>query len=192
MSLPEGKAGPAAPLFRRAMLAASLSMLAAVSACTVRPLYGEPAAFSPAAAGDTVAQLSSIAIKPARNRPEQEVRNHLVFLFGGGGGEPSGPRYSLDLGVASTTESAAIQQVATEDEPTAGSVTLTARYLLTDVATGEVVASGRRSISSSFDRPRQQFADMRAERDAQNRAARELAELLRLAVAQDLHAGGRR
>jgi LPS-assembly lipoprotein len=39
---------------------------------------------------------------------------------------------------------------------------------------------------SSFDVPRQSFAEMRAEIDAQNRAARELAQLLQLAIAQDL------
>jgi len=48
------------------------------------------------------------------------------------------------------------------------------------------VASGRRSISSSFDRPLQEFAAYRAQRDAEDRAARELADLLHLAVAQDL------
>jgi LPS-assembly lipoprotein len=39
--------------------------------------------------------------------------------------------------------------------------------------------------------PRQQYAALRAERDAQDRAAREIAEQLRLAVAQDLSKPGR-
>lgn len=191
MSLSESRTRAEAFPFRRAVLAASLVMLAAISGCTVRPLYGNPAAFGPAGAADTVAELSSIAVKPARTRAEQEVRNHLIFLFGGGAGEPAAPAYSLDLGVSTRTEAAAIVQVASEDEPTAGTVTLTANYRLTDAVTGNVVASGRRSITSSFDRPRQQFATMRAERDAQNRAARELAELVRLAIAQDLVASRR-
>jgi LPS-assembly lipoprotein len=49
-----------------------------------------------------------------------------------------------------------------------------------------VVASGTRQFVSSYDVPRQEFAALRAKRDAENRAARELAELIRLAVAQDL------
>ena len=67
-----------------------------------------------------------------------------------------------------------------------GTVTLTAFYTLTDAATGKKVSTGRRSISSSYDHPRQEFAADRAQRDAEDRAARELAELLRLALAQDL------
>jgi len=43
-----------------------------------------------------------------------------------------------------------------------------------------------RAAASSFDKPRQEYASYRAQLDAENRAARELAELLNLAVAQDL------
>jgi LPS-assembly lipoprotein len=49
-----------------------------------------------------------------------------------------------------------------------------------------VVSNGDRQFSASYDVPRQEFAAVRAQRDAENRAARELAELLRLAIAQDL------
>jgi LPS-assembly lipoprotein len=191
MSLPDGRSGSAAACTRGVFLLAMLAMLAAASACTVRPLYGEPTAYSSAAAGGAVPQLSSVAVKPATSRYEQEVRNHLIFLLGGGAGEPPSPAYSLDLRVLARTESAAIQQVAQEDEPTAGTVTLTSNYVLSEVVTGNIVAVGSRAITASFDRPRQQFATMRAEQDAQNRAARELAELIRLAVAQDLE-GARR
>jgi LPS-assembly lipoprotein len=89
--------------------------------------------------------------------------------------------------VSQSVQSAASVQVsANEDVPTAGTVTLTAAYTLTDAKTGEQVASGRRSMSSSYDVPTQQFAAYRALRNAEDRAARELADLLRLAIAQDL------
>jgi LPS-assembly lipoprotein len=81
-------------------------------------------------------------------------------------------------------------QIANDNEPSAGTVTLTADYVLTRKADGEVVATGRRQVSASFDRARQEFATLRAERDAQDRAARELAELLRLALAHDLERAG--
>ena len=73
-----------------------------------------------------------------------------------------------------------------ENEATAGTVTLTASYALTDAKTGTTIATGKRSITSSFDKPRQEFASYRAQIDAENRAARELADLLRLSIAQDL------
>jgi len=72
------------------------------------------------------------------------------------------------------------------DQPTAGTVTLTSRYRLTDIRSGAVLGTGTRSFSASFDRPSQEFATYRAQIDAENRAARELAQLLSLAIAQDL------
>ena len=120
------------------------------------------------------------------------MRNNLIFAFGQGSGEPASPAYTLDLGVTELVESAAIVQVQTqEDEPTAGTVTLTANYVLRDTATNTVIAVGKRSIPSSFDRPRQEFAAYRAQIDAENRAARELADLLRLSIAQDLAKHGK-
>jgi LPS-assembly lipoprotein len=185
MSLPRRTAAAMNGRLRWLGLGVILCGLTTISACTVSPLYGE----APAVAGvqaDVAAVLSSIAIEPADTRHEQEVRNHLIFLFRGGAGEPVAPAYSLALDVASRTQSAALQQVADEDEPTAGIVTLTADYQLTRTATGELAVSGRRQVTAAFDRPRQQYAAARAERDAENRAARELAELIRLGVAQDL------
>ena len=51
---------------------------------------------------------------------------------------------------------------------------------------GQAVSTGTRQIAASYDAPRQEYANLRAQRDAEDRAARELAELVRLAVAQDL------
>lgn len=182
MSLPERtpRSFPAAAVF--AALAVSLAVSAG---CTVTPLYSNASAQVGADTG-AVAGLSSIAIKPVNTRYAQEVRNHLIFLLNGGGGQPTAARYTLALGVAALNESAAVVQVARENEPSAGTVTVISTYVLTENDTGKVVASGKRQISASYDKPRQEFAALRAQRDAENRAARELAELLRLALAQDL------
>jgi LPS-assembly lipoprotein len=83
-----------------------------------------------------------------------------------------------------------VTQVADENMPSAGTVTLIAEYVVSDAATARPIASGRRQITANYDIPRQEFANVRAERDAENRAARELAELLKLAVAQDLRRAG--
>jgi LPS-assembly lipoprotein len=176
---------------KRLILAIALvvGLAIAASACTVRPLYMKE---SPAAAGasaGTAAELQSIAIKPVTTRYAQLVRNELIFLLGGGAGEAVNPRYTLDLNVSSQQMSTAVAPASTSDEvnvPTAATVTLTARYKLTELTSDKVVASGSRNITSSIDVPRQEYAAMRAESDAQQRAARELAQLLRLAIAQDL------
>ncbi|MCA0024067.1 MULTISPECIES: LPS assembly lipoprotein LptE [unclassified Mesorhizobium] len=189
MSLPDREKTELSRLLRRAALAGLVGSLALVSACQVRPLYSS----APLSTGSSAnAELASIAIKPVRTRYGQQVRNNLIFGFGRGAGEPASPAYSLDLGVTEAVESSALVQVGTDqDEPTAGSVTLTAGYRLTDAKTGAVIATGRRAITSSFDRPRQEFAAYRAQIDAENRAARELANALQLSIAQDLARHGK-
>lgn len=184
MSLPEDsrdwqRAG------RRMLLAGVLSLAALACACTVRPLYST-APSNPVSSG-MQAELASIAIKPVSTRYAQQVRNHLIFAFTGGGARTATPAYSLDLAVTESVQSAARIQAATDvDQPTAGTVTLTSRYRLTDIRSGAVLGTGTRSFSASFDRPSQEFATYRAQIDAENRAARELAQLLSLAIAQDL------
>ncbi|OBQ63586.1 LPS assembly lipoprotein LptE [Mesorhizobium erdmanii] len=184
MSLPDREKTELSRLLRRVALAGLVGSLALVSACTVRPLYSNAPLSTGASAN---AELASIAVKPVKTRYAQQVRNNLIFGFGRGAGEPASPLYSLDLTVTEAVESSALVQVQTDqDEPTAGSVTLTASYTLTDMKTGAVITVGKRAITSSFDRPRQEFASYRAQIDAENRAARELAEALQLSIAQDL------
>ncbi|MCT8988686.1 LPS assembly lipoprotein LptE [Chelativorans sp. SCAU2101] len=168
----------------RALIVIATALAAGLAAgCTVRPLLGT----EPGEAGEEIAStLSSVSVKPVDTREAQEVRNHLIFLFQGGDPQPADPTHTLDLAVSRRVTSAVQVQRGNENEPTAGTVTLIGQYRLTDAATGEVVAQGRREVSAGFDRPRQEYAVLRAQRDAEDRAARELAELIRLAVAQDL------
>ena len=51
---------------------------------------------------------------------------------------------------------------------------------------GKVVGKGTRLVTADYDAPRQRYAVLRAQRDAINRAAREVAEALNLSVAQDM------
>ena len=192
MSLPDPVKSQAIRLRGRLAVCGMAAALALVSACTVRPLYSNQP-LSPGSQLSASAELASVAIKPVNTRYAQQVRNNLIFAFGQGAGEPASPAYTLDLGVTELVESAAIVQVQTqEDEPTAGTVTLTANYVLRDTATNTVIGVGRRSIPSSFDKSRQEFAAYRAQIDAENRAARELADLLRLSIAQDLAKHGKK
>src|SRR5262245_15700068 len=176
---------------RRPFLAAvALTMggLAFVSGCTVRPLYsdvGYSAGAPGAAAGSIGSMLSTIAIKPASTRVGQEVRNNLIFLFGGGKGEPANPSYTLDLAVSAISEATTNIQINNQNEPTSAILTVKATYKLTDTS-GNVVTTGNRQFTASYDVPRQEFAAVRAQRDAENRAARELAELIQMTLGQEL------
>lgn len=175
-------------MFRRFAGVAFAISLTVGAGCTVRPLYSDAALQTGSLAGGETMKsaLASVAVKPPTNRVELEVRNHLIFLLGGDGGTPATPKYMVEQSVSSVTSGAAIVQATVDSEPTAKQVTVRAVYSLKVVDTGQVIGRGDVSMSASFDVPRQEFAVLRAERDAQNRAAREVAELLRHKIAQDL------
>jgi LPS-assembly lipoprotein len=163
---------------------AALSAWAALSGCQVRPLYS--AGVTTFSSGPSAGAMS-ISVNEVTSRYGQEVRNHLIFALSGGAGEPASPAYKLELGVTKrVTTVASITPATGESRGTAGAVVLASYYVLSDASTGSQVAAGSREVTASFDRPRQQFAQLRAERDAEDRAARELAEALKLAIAADL------
>ncbi len=163
--------------FRAACLAVSL----AVSGCTWQPLYSSGHA-GPALAESPLAQVS---VGPVESRQAQQVRNHLIFLLQGGR-DQADTRYRLQLRITNTgNEFAAVEGIR---DFTAGSITITASYDLVDSTTNTRVSGGTRFATATYDRTSQSFANSRAARDAENRAARELAEQLRLAIASDLKA----
>lgn len=188
MSLPERNF-----LSSRLRLAA-VSLLATgllgVSACTVQPLYSDGPVTGSTVTGSIASELSTISVKPVITRVGQEVRNKLLFLLYGGQAEPAAPSYTLQLVVSSISEASANIQVNTVNEPTAAIETVRVTYQLKD-SSGTVVATGKRQFAASYDVPRQEFAAVRARIDAENRAAREVAELVRLALAHDLAMGSR-
>lgn len=175
--------------FTRAAIAAALAGgMFVASGCQVRPLYADSATTTAGVPTGRQAALSQISIKPMNTRYGQEVRNQLIFLFGRGAGQSGAGRYSMNLIVTALHESVARVRVARESDraPTAGTVTLVASYTVTDSESGQTVSSGTREITTSYDNPRQEFAAMRAKLDAENRGARELAQIVQMAVAQQM------
>lgn len=165
-----------------AALAASL-----LAGCTIQPLH------APVPRGEMTQRsaLAAINIKPVNERVGQELRNHLIFLFNGGAGQPSDTAYELTLDARTRSTGALLSQSSTSDgEPTARTVTVTASYDLVRIADGSTVSSRDATASASFDVSLQEFANIRAERDAENRAAREVAERLYALIAADLKRAG--
>lgn len=169
---------------RRAGTAVLVSVAVFAAGCTVRPLYSD-APLTPGGASASQA-LASVSVKPVKTRYGQQVRNQLIFLLTGGNGQPASPAYEVDLSVVSLRETSTVTQTTSVNEPSAATMTIYATYTLTDTATRKPIGSGTRQIASQFDVPGQEFASYRAQIDAENRAAREVAELVRLAIAQDI------
>jgi LPS-assembly lipoprotein len=147
-----------------------------VSGCQVRPLY--------ATSTPTAEKLASIEISDADDRVEQEVRNSLIFLTSGGAGEPTNAQYRLALNVTSQVKGVLYDQAS--DTAGAGRILVQADFNLSRADTGETVKSGNRSAVALVDFPVQEFAKLRAIRDGENRAARELAEIIRADIAAAL------
>lgn len=172
---------------RAAAIAFMLAALAAAAGCTVQPLYGETTSSIDGRTVTDNSRLSLVTIPPLGNRVGQEVRNQLIFLMSGGKGLPADPAYRLDLGVSALASSAVtIETGRRAFEPTSGIMIVSGDYRLSDARTGKLISAGRRAAQASYDIPAQEFAALRARRDAENRAGRELAEILRLVVAQEL------
>ncbi len=155
-----------------------LGTLALVASCQVKPLYSD------GPQGKAGTALASISISEADDRIEQLVRNDLIFLTSGGAGEPANAQYKLALNVTSEVMGVLYDQES--DTAGAGRVVVMADYNLTRADTGETVRSGNRTAVALVDFPEQEFAKVRATRDAEKRASKELAEIVRADLAAAL------
>jgi LPS-assembly lipoprotein len=154
-----------------------------LSGCQFQPLYGDSTSLDP----NQDASLANIEVAEANTRVGQQVRNHLIFLLNGGT-TPRDATREIRLRITSTTSQLAskISDLETRQRGnTAGTVRVSASYEIYDRNESRILARGSRVASASFDQTSQSFASERAERDAENRAARELAEYLRFAIASD-------
>lgn len=153
---------------RRAMLIGAAGLLGGLASCQVRPLYSE--------AKGTRRLLASIAFSDANDRVGQVVRNRLIFLMAGGQGEPAHPDYLVNLNV--TTNVSEVLPDQSTNTLSAGRVVIRGDYVLKKAKEGTVLRIAHRQSVALLDFPGQEYAKLRAIRDAQNRAANELAELI--------------
>jgi len=153
-----------------------MAALVFLSACQFQPLYGER---SPGQGGG----FEQVGVASVDSRVAQQVRNHLLFLLNGGFASDE-KTHEARLRVSFSNQ--LLAALPSEQDSTAGTVTVRVSYDLVDLETNEVVARGRRDTTASYDRTGQVLANNRAVRDAENRAAREAAEALRLAIASDI------
>tara|TARA_R110002020_G_scaffold47752_9_gene136127 strand:+ start:248 stop:751 length:504 start_codon:yes stop_codon:yes gene_type:complete len=144
--------------------------LTLLAGCQVKPLYGS-------AGGEK----QSISVSHADSRVEQKVRNELVLGFGG---EQTNAAYQLDLSVSSRFTG--VLPGGVDNEFSASRATVTASYALKSTSTGEVITSGSRFADAQLDLPSQQFAQVRAKIDAEDRAARAVAAFVQADIAAAL------
>lgn len=169
---------------RRVLLGGATLVAGALllSGCQFRPLYGVSPSLTQNENGESQTvqgQLSAISLKfPAYGdtgsieRINQVLRNELVFAFDRGGyGETK--KYRLEILTDKRRSEVGVEQLA--DVPTAYNITLNTSFVLSEISSDKTLYSGRSFASASFDFSSQRFANLRAERDAENRATKVVA-----------------
>jgi LPS-assembly lipoprotein len=162
---------------RRAVLAALVLTAAGLAGCQVRPLYAERDA---SGSGGADARLRRIAVEVQRDRVGQELMNQLIFALRGGS-DLVDPAYTVRLIVRTRKSEVAIQE--REEVPTANMITVTTTYTLTVNVNGRVIASDTIYTTASYEFSSQRYANLRAERDAEDRAVRTAAQDIRTRLA---------
>ena len=177
------------PRFSAMLLALAL---AGLTAGCFEPLYGTKTAVGGAGIGDKLSTVEVAALKTPNGtrlaRVGVEVRNNLIFGLTGGTGQPA-TNYRLEVSLSSTS-----QQVIVDINTARPDITnygIDASYSLTDLTTKKVVVSSTTFSRVSYNLPGQQqrFAGDRGLRDAENSAAKVIAENTRNRLASYFAAG---
>lgn len=167
-------AGSARVAMSRRGLVRALSLLLVagpvLTACGeggLRPLYATSA--SGVGAEERLAQVD---FAPIPGRVGQRIRNELIFQGGGVGAKPP-PSHRLEVVVK---ESVMSTLVAISGEAAGQIYLVQASYRLVNLKDGKVVYEGASSARASFERYPSVYSIVRAQEDAENRAARTVAD----------------
>lgn len=170
---------------RRPLALAAILGLAALTGGCFQPLYGEGMVSK--VGGNVRNAMLGIEVPEIKGLVGHYLRNELVFEFDGGGAPD---RQKILKLVASTSESLEVITVDYANGRADSAVLVaTADWQLTRSGSNEVVASGQSVVRAPYERSQQRFTTLRAARDAQLRAAKQLAQLIKARVAAALVAG---
>jgi len=152
-------------------IAAVLVTALVLSACGFRPLYGTYGN-NPGASRI----FSSVYVEPIEQDVGYELRNSLIDLLDASGRQRD-MRYRLKVDVKEQLQGAALQGDATI---TRYNYTLTANYALLNSKSGNAITQNEVSSLVAYNVVSSPYATLVAQKDAQRRAADELAERIRL------------
>jgi len=168
-----------------------VTVLVALTAGCFRPMYAEHADGSPALR-DRLMGVELLPIDKPNASPDARIgvalRNALAFkLYGGATGAP--PTHQLRIRF--TTNRSSLMLDPTTALPSNEQYGINASYQLIEVATGKTVLNATTFSRTSYDIPGQlqRFARARAYRDAEDRAAQQIAENINTRLASFFYAG---
>jgi len=145
-----------------------------LTACGFQPLYGTTASGSKLGA-----VLDGVDVTPIPGRVGQELRNELIFA-NTGGGDAAPTIYKLDIVIK---ERVTKQLVKISGDAQQEVYELTATFKLIDAKTNKVVLTGGSASRAPYERVDTIFSNVRARLDAENRAARTIADSIKIRLA---------
>ncbi|MDP2764419.1 MAG: LPS assembly lipoprotein LptE [Brevundimonas sp.] len=152
-------------------LVSLLGLSAFLAGCGFTPIYGDAGLGS---------SLSRIAVTTQDDRLGYRVREQLEDALGRDGGQAPLWRLDTTLEQSRRPRGRRIDDTAPRDE-----LTVQGRWTLTPVAGGPV-RSGVETVTTTYAAADQPFAAITAQQDGEDRAAAELARLIRLDLMQAL------
>ena len=169
----------------------AVAALAALTAGCFQPMYAEHTDGTPGLRDKLLAVEVPPVSKPNASheaRIQVAIRNALAFkLYGNASG--ASPLYRLDLKFTTTRSTLMLDPLTAL--PTDEDYGIDAQFNLIEIATNKTVMTGTTFSRVSYDIPGsyQRFARSRAVRDAEDRAAEEIAEHLHARLASFFYAG---
>ncbi|WP_020177676.1 LPS assembly lipoprotein LptE [Methylopila sp. M107] len=170
---------------------ALVGALALTTAGCFRPVYGAgetPGVVGKGPGGDVAELMRSVEVKPIDGRVGLKMRNELIFLLRGGGA--AGPTaYRVNITFSEYGQSAVVDPYTSVTQ--SRTISLQASYTMTRAGGGlDPIMKGEAFATATYFSGLQRFANIRAERDAEDRAAVQIAERIRSRL-QAYFAGGR-
>jgi len=156
-------------------LLAALAVTAAISlaGCGIQPLYGTTAGGSRLAAA-----MAGVDITPIPGRVGQRVRNELIFENTGGSGQ-TGTTYKLDIVIKESLTNELVK-ISGDAKSQVYQLDATFKLISND---GRVVLEGKATSRAPYERFETIFSNVRARYDAEDRAARTVAESIKVRIA---------
>jgi LPS-assembly lipoprotein len=153
----------------RSVLACALvaAILAGCGDGGFRPMYGAAAI----GGADVETKLKGVDIAPIPGRLGQRIRNELIFDTTGGGAAAT-PAYRLEIAVKENVISTLVK---TDGDALSQIYTADAAFNLIRLSDKKVVLKGTSFGRAGFERNPSIFSNVRAQDDAQDRAAKSIA-----------------
>ncbi len=157
--------------FGRRFAAIALALVAAplLVACGdggFRPLYADLGGGRP-----TTEKLAHLQVAPIPGRVGQQIRNELIFQANGGA-KPLPPEYRVEIAVRERVISTLVQR---SGDARAQVYNLDAKFKVVRLTDKKVVLTGTSYGRAGFERFNSIFSNVRARREAEDRAAKTVA-----------------